>query len=98
MTNHDIAAHFRELADLFTELKENVFKIRAYRRAARVIEAHPVPLAEWLARGERLQDLPGIGDAIAKKCEELLRTGRMETLEKARRRNAGETPSGEPPI
>ena len=80
MTNLEIAAVFRRLADL-ADLKDlrgdNGFKIRAYRNAADVIEDHPTPLVELHSAGgvAALQTLPGIGAAISQKIADLLTTG-----------------------
>ena len=64
------------------ELKgENPFKIRAYVNAARTLETFsdnfPAAVAE-----DRLAELDGIGDAIAKKISEYVRTGALEYFEK----------------
>lgn len=81
MNNDEIAAVFRDVADLLEKKKENWFKIRAYRKAADSIETLPVPLGQ-LVTEDRLRDLPGIGEAINKKVMELLNTGRLEFYEK----------------
>jgi DNA polymerase (family 10) len=64
------------------ELKgENPFKIRAYTNAARALETFsdnfPAAVAE-----NRLAELDGIGDAIAKKISEYVQTGALEYFEK----------------
>ena len=80
MTNPEVAAVFRRLADL-ADLKDlrgdNSFKIRAYRNAAEVIEDHLTPLVELHSAGgvAALQTLPGIGTAISQKIADLLATG-----------------------
>jgi len=84
MKNTDIAGIFEHMAK-FLEIKgDNPFKIRAYRRAAQVIEHLPRELAVMLAAGEDLKSLPGIGQAIAAKAEELVRTGRLAAWETLR--------------
>jgi DNA polymerase (family X) len=77
MTNLEIAAVFRRLADLMDLRGDNGFKIRAYRHAADVIEDHPTPLVDLHATGgvPALQTLPGIGSAISQKIADLLATG-----------------------
>ena len=81
MKNSEIARVFEDVAD-FLELKgENQFKIRAYQKAARAIEHLPAE-AEQLATEERLREIPGVGEAIAKKITELVTTGRLEYYEK----------------
>jgi DNA polymerase (family 10) len=80
--NGEVARIFREIADIL-ELQEDSFKPRAYRRAALSIEKLPEPLANYAARGE-LEAIPGVGQAIAKKIQEILDTGRLEYLQKLR--------------
>ena len=82
VTNADIAARLQEIADLLDLLGER-FKPEAYRRAARSIEALPEPLSAIAGRGE-LRTIPGVGEAIAEKASELLRTGALAYLDKLR--------------
>jgi len=84
MKNADIARVFEEMADLLEIKGENPFKIRAYRRAAQVIEHLPREVAVMLAAGEDLKALPGIGEAIAAKTAELVATGRLAAWETLR--------------
>jgi len=82
--NADIAAVFDEIADLLEIQGENPFRIRAYRNAARQMESMGVPAADMVAKGEDLTELPGIGDDLAAKIEELVETGKCKALEKLR--------------
>jgi DNA polymerase (family 10) len=69
---------------LLLELKgENAFKTRAYANAARAVEGYAGNI-ETAAREGRLMEIPGIGEAIAKKIAELVETGRLEFYEKLR--------------
>jgi DNA polymerase (family 10) len=81
MTNSEIAAVFEDIAGMLTVKKENIFKIRAYRKAARAIEELPVAVAS-LAAENRLQEIPGAGKAITAKITEMLTTGRLAYYEK----------------
>jgi DNA polymerase (family 10) len=81
MKNSEIARVFHDMADLLELKGENVFKIRAYRRAAQVIEHLPKEMAVMLEQGEDFQKIPGVGDAIAKKSTELIKTGKLEAYE-----------------
>lgn len=83
MTNQEIAAVFRRLADLMELRDDNPFKIRAYRTAAETIEDTTTPLAEMAAAGgvARLRELPGIGEAISKKIVDLVETGTFKAWE-----------------
>ncbi|MBI2849591.1 MAG: hypothetical protein HYX80_00930 [Chloroflexi bacterium] len=81
MTNAEIAAVFYDIVARLREKKENIFKIRAYEKAAKSIEGSPVGV-EQLAREGRLRDVPGVGEAIEKKITELVKTGRLEFYER----------------
>lgn len=83
MTNREIAANFRKLADLLELLEENPFKIRSYRNAYTTLRSLPGEVAE-MERSE-VENIKGVGKAISGKIEELLSTGNMNALEKCRR-------------
>ncbi|MDH7578408.1 MAG: DNA polymerase/3'-5' exonuclease PolX [Bacillota bacterium] len=76
MTNWEICQIFDEIADLLEIIGENSFKVRAYRRAARVLENTYLEV-EQLVQENRLEELPGIGAALAAKIKELTETGRL---------------------
>lgn len=86
--NDKVAAMLYEIADLL-ELKEESFKPRAYRKAARNIETLETDIGELATRG-RLKDVEGVGDAIAEKIAEIVRTGSLRYLDDLR----GELPQG----
>jgi len=77
MKNSEVAKVFQDIADLLELKGENVFKIRAYQKAARAIEHHPRELKILIDDGEDLQSIPGVGEAIAKKATELITTGKL---------------------
>ncbi len=79
-TNSDAAEMFREIADLLDVLGEK-FKPEAYRRAARSIESLTEDLKAVAARGD-LRTIPGVGEAIAEKIEEYLKTGKVDYYER----------------
>jgi DNA polymerase (family X) len=82
VTNADIAAAFEHVADLLEYRGDNVFRVRAYRTAARTIDGMVEPLASVRADpGRRLTDLDGIGADLAGKIETLLDSGRLPLLE-----------------
>lgn len=82
MTNADIAAAFEHVADLLEYRGDNVFRVRAYRTAARTIGGLVEPLAAVRADAtRRLTDLDGIGADLAGKIETLIDTGRLPLLE-----------------
>jgi DNA polymerase (family 10) len=82
--NEEVASAFDEMADLLSIQAENIFRIRAYRRAAQIVRSLPRELAEMHGTKD-FDALPGIGADLAAKIEELLRTGRLKALEKLRR-------------
>lgn len=82
--NADVADAFDELGDLLAIEGENPFRIRAYRRAARIVRSLPRELAE-MRGAEEYDAIPGIGKDLAGKIAELIGTGRLEALEKLRR-------------
>ena len=81
MKNAEIAAVFQDIADLLKLEKENIFKIRAYEKAARSIEQMPAGVEQMAAEG-KLREVPGVGEAIAKKIAELVATGKLGYYEK----------------
>ncbi len=83
MKNSAIAKVFQEIADLLELKEENPFKIRAYQKVARTIENLPVEIEQVMKEG-KLREIPGIGEAIAKKITELVSTGHLEFYEKLR--------------
>jgi len=80
MKSSDVAKVFQDVADLLEFKGENPFKIRAYQKAARSIEHLPVEI-EQLTAEKRLREIPGVGEAITKKIDELVTTGRLEYYE-----------------
>ncbi len=83
LTNREIADVFYAIADTMEVLGEDVFRTRAYRRAGDAIIDLSASLAALRARGE-LDDIPGVGKAIAAKIGELLDTGQLQFYEKLR--------------
>ena len=84
--NADIANVFEEIADLLEIENANPFRVRAYRNAARQLQGMGVPAADMVAKGEDLTELPGIGDDLAAKIEEIVETGKCQFLEKLRKK------------
>ncbi len=82
--NADIAAAFDEIADLLELQQANPFRIRAYRNAARTLLAWPEEMSRRIEREAPLSDLPGIGEDLAGKIEEMLATGHLAALERLR--------------
>ncbi len=79
--NAEIADLFDELADLLDIEGANAFRVRAYRNAARTIRGHAKSMAELVAAGADLSELPGIGKDLAAKIETIVATRRLPLLE-----------------
>jgi DNA polymerase (family X) len=88
--NTEIAGAFDHLADLLEIEGANPFRVRAYRNAARMIGDLPHSVADMLAKGEDLAELPGIGEDLAAKIAEFVETKRLPLLEEVKHR----TPAG----
>ncbi|MEW6233845.1 MAG: DNA polymerase/3'-5' exonuclease PolX [Candidatus Omnitrophota bacterium] len=76
MDNAEIARLLAEITDLLEIRGENVFKVRAYQKAARAVENLAESLAELHKRGE-LKSIDGIGKGMAEKIQEALDTGKI---------------------
>lgn len=83
MTNADVAARLSEIAALMEFDGEPFFKIKAYERAARSLDDLETPVRE-LIKADGLQDLPGVGKAIAQKIIDVEATGTCKYLEELR--------------
>jgi DNA polymerase (family 10) len=87
--NAEVAAMFDQTADLLEIEGGNPFRVRAYRHAARVIEALPQSIADLLEAGCDLSELPKIGN-LAGKIADIVKTGRFKLLDALKRRLPGE--------
>jgi DNA polymerase (family 10) len=56
--------------------------VRAYRNAARSIGELGTDVQTLMERGTTLRDIPGIGEDLAKKIQEIIETGKCEFLER----------------
>jgi len=79
MNNKDIAKILYEISDIL-EIQNVQFKPRAYQKAAMNIETLDEELKEIYKKGgiKAIDALPGIGESIAQKIEELLKTGKLK--------------------
>jgi hypothetical protein len=82
MDNHTIAQRLREYAAYLEAQEMNVYRVRAYRRAAETVQTLDRPLEEIVAREGRagLEAMPGIGPHLAFTLEGLVSTGEFRTL------------------
>jgi len=84
MDNNAIARRFHRLAALMEVRGDDPFRLRSYRNAAEAIEVWPTPLKE-IAEKEGvagLQEIPGVGKAIAGKVIDLLTKGTFDAWER----------------
>ncbi len=81
MQNAEIAAVFDDIAEMLKLKKDNIFKIRAYQKVARAIEELTVPVQQLVSEN-RINEIPGAGEAMTKKITELVTTGRLEYYER----------------
>src|SRR5438874_10899508 len=72
------------MAALMEVRVEETFRVRSYRMAAEAIETRPTPRKEIVDQdgAAGLQEIPGVGKAIAGKIVELLDRGTFDAWEK----------------
>ena len=87
MTNSEASAILQTIARILTLQDENPFKIRAYERVAMSLENLQEEIAAIYARGgvKAFREIPGVGEDLALKLEELVNTGKLAYLEKLRK-------------
>ena len=81
-TNEQIAELFENMGSLLEMKGDTIFKIRAYQRAARIIEQLSSPLAQAVENGEDLTKIPGVGKAISEKIAEFIGTGQVAAYQR----------------
>ena len=88
MENVEIAHLLSKYADLIEIQGADLFRIQAYRNAARTIESLSQPVAQLLDEGKDLKKLklPGIGKSMAEHIEEIVKTGTLGTLAELRKK------------
>ena len=82
MNKAEIAAVLTDIATLLELKGENPFKIRAYTAGARIIETLSEEEIDRRVTENTLEEVKGIGEALAQKIGELRATGRLEFHEK----------------
>lgn len=79
MINDKIVQIFSEIADMLEVLGENVFRVRAYRRAAEVVRGLGYDLEKLhKSSDESIEDISGIGKDLHAKIVEIIDTGECE--------------------
>lgn len=77
ISNREVAQIFENIADLLQIKGESIHRILAYRNAGETIRELPRDLNAIYSEG-KLTEIPHIGDTLAEKLEELLKTGQLE--------------------
>ncbi len=80
MTNKEISQKINEIGEMLEVLDANSFKISAYQGAARMIEMTSESLGDIYEKDglKGLENIKGIGESIAEKIEELIKTGKIK--------------------
>jgi DNA polymerase (family 10) len=91
LRNNEVAELLDRLGELVEANGEDRFKVIAYHRAATSVRNMPDDV-EKLWKENKLRDIQYVGEGIAKKIDEYLRTGKLQLLE----RLAEKTPVGLP--
>lgn len=82
MNKTEIAAVLTDIATLLELKGENPFKTRAYQSGARLLEGMAEDEIARRVEAGTLEEVKGIGEALAQKISELHRTGKLEFYEK----------------
>lgn len=87
LTNRELAHIFREIGE-YLQMEDDPFRPRAYEKAADVIDAMQKEVADLYKEGGRkaLDNIPGVGESIANKIEELLKTGKLKYYQQLKKR------------
>ena len=83
MKNQEIAEIFYEIADIL-EIQGVDWKPNAYRKAAQNIESLSEDIVDVYKKG-KLEDIPGVGENISRKIEEIIKTGKLKYLRKLKK-------------
>ena len=79
MKNIEISDILRSIAQILELKNGNLFRIRAYERAAQIVESTD-NIAE-IAKEDKLTDIPGIGQDLSSKIKEYLERGKIKFYE-----------------
>jgi len=84
MKNQLVADLLYKIANILDLKGDIFFKTRAYRMAAQTIETMEEDI-ETVTNEKRLESIPGIGKALAKKITEIVKTGKSEYFERLKK-------------
>ncbi len=88
--NRDVARILDQVADLLEIEGADSFRVRAYRNAAQSISTMSREVATMVDEGEDLTEIRGIGESIAEKIEEIVKTGDLGQLAQIEERTPAE--------
>lgn len=75
VTNAQLAKRLDERAEQLAAGGANVYRVRAYRRAARSVADTPRPIADMVANGEDLRQIPNVGPDLSRTLQGLVASG-----------------------
>jgi DNA polymerase (family 10) len=84
MNNRELADTFTLIADLLEIKGEIIYKTLAYRKAAESLTVLDRDVNLYW-KEDNLREIPGVGEAIAEKIDELLKTGKLKFLTKLKK-------------
>lgn len=84
--NSEISDILREVGDLLDIEGADDFRVRSYRQAAQSIDNLSENLRDLVEEDKDLTKLSGIGESIAEKIKEIVKTGSLQQLEKLKQR------------
>jgi DNA polymerase (family 10) len=87
MINQEIAKIFREISE-YLEMEDDPFRPRAYSRAALIIDSSSEDIGTIYAKGGKkaLVSMQGIGETIAERIEEFIKTGEIKYLKELKKK------------
>jgi ribosomal protein S13 len=88
MNNQEIAKNLAEIAALLDIKGEKPFRIRAYRKAAEILNSFEQNLDEFYRKEKKLPKIKGIGESLGAKIEELLKTKKITYLKELQEETA----------
>jgi len=89
VTNKEIANILLQIAKIMelSGKEKDRFRIVAYEKASQAVESYGEDLADVYKRGgkEKIMEIEGIGESIAEKIEELIKTGKLKYFEELKK-------------
>ncbi len=84
--NDGIATRLEEAAQLLREQGANIFRVRAYERAAATVRSLAKPVSELISSGgiAALSEIAGLGEHLSRSIYQLATTGRLPLLDRLR--------------